>query len=509
MSKKVKILNILLNIICIVLVTAGFTAFFAARWYIKKYGDIGFASILYTLNAGLNGTSSNLINDYLLNSLRPALIFSAIVIVILLLDINRTFSIKFKTKSGDKKLRLYPFSDKVSTAISVLLFLVLITISCFSVGIPEWASKILRKSSIYETEYADPENTEILFPDNKRNLIYIFLESMETSYLSGDLGGAEPYNLIPELYQLAEENTNFSHNSGVGGWGVTQNTTWTVASMIAQTSGVPLSVPVNGNTLGNYKTILPGLCTIQDILHDAGYLQALMVGSDASFAGRDDYYLQHGTDYVYDLNSARKDGIVPLNYRVWWGMEDKHLFEYAKVKLTEMSESGKPFAFTMLTVYTHHIGGYKCDLCWNEYTENYENVIACSSRQTAAFVDWIKEQDFYEDTAIIICGDHLSMDAEYFSRNINSEYERHVYNCIINPSAEAENVKNRVITPMDMFPTTLAALGCKIDGDRLGLGTNLFSGLETLAEKYGLDALNTELAKHSDYYNDNFIKNDG
>ena len=57
-----------------------------------------------------------------------------------------------------------------------------------------------------------------------------------------------------------------------------------------------------------------------------------------------------------------------------------------------------------------------------------------------------------------------------------------------------------------MFPTALAAIGCQIDGNRLGLGTNLFSSLETLAEKYGLEDLNKELAKHSDYYNKNFIK---
>jgi len=98
------------------------------------------------------------------------------------------------------------------------------------------------------------------------------------------------------------------------------------------------------------------------------------------------------------------------------------------------------------------------------------------------------------------------MDAEYFSRNIDSEYERHVYNCIINSSVETEDTKNRIITPMDMFPTALAAIGCQIDGNRLGLGTNLFSSLETLAEKYGLEDLNKELAKHSDYYNKNFIK---
>ena len=35
---------------------------------------------------------------------------------------------------------------------------------------------------------------------------------------------------------------------------------------------------------------------------------------------------------------------------------------------------------------------------------------------------------------------------------------------------------------MDMFPTTLASLGAVIDGDRLGLGTNLFSDKPTLAE---------------------------
>ena len=40
---------------------------------------------------------------------------------------------------------------------------------------------------------------------------------------------------------------------------------------------------------------------------------------------------------------------------------------------------------------------------------------------------------------------------------------------------------------MDMFPTTLAVLGVDIDGDRLGLGANLYADKETLAEKYGYE----------------------
>ena len=55
---------------------------------------------------------------------------------------------------------------------------------------------------------------------------------------------------------------------------------------------------------------------------------------------------------------------------------------------------------------------------------------------------------------------------------------------------EAENAKNREFTTLDMFPTTLAAIGCKIEGNRLGLGTNLFSSERTLSEQLGMDYLN-------------------
>lgn len=60
--------------------------------------------------------------------------------------------------------------------------------------------------------------------------------------------------------------------------------------------------------------------------------------------------------------------------------------------------------------------------------------------------------------------------------------------------------KNRIASTMDMFPTTIAALGGEIEGDRLGLGTNLFSGRPTLAEELGMDQLNAEVRKNSLFY---------
>ena len=57
---------------------------------------------------------------------------------------------------------------------------------------------------------------------------------------------------------------------------------------------------------------------------------------------------------------------------------------------------------------------------------------------------------------------------------------------------------------MDMFPTVLSAMGYEIPEGRLGLGTDMFSGQDTLCEKLGSDHIDTEVQKYSQFYADNF-----
>ena len=115
----------------------------------------------------------------------------------------------------------------------------------------------------------------------------------------------------------------------------------------------------------------------------------------------------------------------------------------------------------------------------------------------------MQKQDFYEDTTILIVGDHLSMQHDYFtSRKIN---DRYVYNCIINSKVSTSNNSNRVFTALDTYPTIVSAIGGNIKGDKLGLGVNLFSKKKTLAEIYTYDYLNNELQKKSKFYNKNIL----
>ena len=87
----------------------------------------------------------------------------------------------------------------------------------------------------------------------------------------------------------------------------------------------------------------------------------------------------------------------------------------------------------------------------------------------------------------------------------DEDYNKTVLNVIINSEAETENMKNRQYSTMDLYPTTLSALGANIKGNKLALGVNLFSDEQTLIEKYGLENVNNELMKKSVYYDKNIL----
>ena len=503
-TKFRRILSVVFVTACILLTVISFAALFAARWYITVYGQIGFDSVLYTLFSGLNGMDFGLIRSFLRSVLPKTLLCSGVVSFLLFFPAKKEI---FVTLFRKLRLRLFPVWRPVSFACSILLCGIVLFAAAKDVELDKYIISVYNSSAIFETQYQDPKTVPITFPEEKRNLIYIFLESMEISFMSDGKNGMLPYDTIPELTALAQENINFSHNENVGGFYTLNGAGMTVGSMVAQTAGIPLKTPpgIDGNGYGQDGNFLPGVTNLTNILHENGYYQALMVGSDAAFGGRKQYYTQHGIDRIYDIHTARADGIVPQDYQVWWGMEDKHLFTYAQQELTKIAAKDQPFAMTLLTVDTHHVGGYLCDLCESTYEEQYENVMACSSRQVDAFVQWLKQQDYYENTTVVIVGDHASMDNEYFQRNSPEGYERTVYNCIINAPVQPVNSSNRIFCAMDMFPTTLAALGCTVEGDRLGLGTNLFSSTATLMEVVGKHQFEHEISLTSYYYMNHFF----
>ena len=147
---------------------------------------------------------------------------------------------------------------------------------------------------------------------------------------------------------------------------------------------------------------------------------------------------------------------------------------------------------------THFPDGYVCRLCRREFGKNqYANVFACASSQLADFVNWAKTQPWYENTTIVVTGDHPTMDHD-FCKDVPKSYVRRVYTAYINSPIAPARRERREYSSFDDFPTTLASLGVEIEGERLGLGTNLYSDQPTLMEKFGRDYEREELKKRSE-----------
>lgn len=49
---------------------------------------------------------------------------------------------------------------------------------------------------------------------------------------------------------------------------------------------------------------------------------------------------------------------------------------------------------------------------------------------------------YYDNTTIVIAGDHLTMQSNFFELEEGQDYQKKVVNLIINPAVEAENTKH-------------------------------------------------------------------
>lgn len=464
--------------------------------YLNEYFHmIYFEQIFYNL---LNMESLNIIS--IGQSVQTVLLGTFIFLAIfnLPLIIGYLFkNLKLEIKIFQRKFNLFPLKLGWYAGI---LFLICITILLKRIGFFQYIKHQFSNSNLYENYYVAYHDDLITFSEEKQNLIYIFVESFESSIFSKVNGGTANQSYAPNMERLANEEIHFSNTDKLGGFLNINGANWTVAGMVAQTAGIPIYIQTKDKS-GNY---LEGAVSIGEILNKHGYQNYLMMGSDARFAERKNYFEEHGNYQILDYQYAKNRQWIDQNYFVWWGYEDSKLYEFAKNYLNEISKSDKPFNFTLLTADTHYFNGYTDEQCPKNFTHPYANSFYCMDLQLAQFISWVKQQDFYSNTTIVIVGDHLSMQTDLFESE--EIYTRTNFNLFINSKVEASSTKNRIFTAFDMLPSTIASLGGEIEGDRLALGTNLFSNKQTLPEEMGYYEFQLALRKNSKYYKEEILK---
>lgn len=199
----------------------------------KNFADTPFGQLLYYLHTPLDGTNTSTFYEA----------FGAIA-AILVISFVATFCVdyllrKFRRQSG----------------FSVWMGLLSIIIGRYALiegynhfEYREYCKYTHENTKLYEQYYVDGRNIALKFPEKKRNLIYIFLESMETTYADERFGGATQKNYIPELTELSLKNISFSGNGVLNGAHTVPGATFTMGALVAQTSGVPINETLVSNS---------------------------------------------------------------------------------------------------------------------------------------------------------------------------------------------------------------------------------------------------------------------
>ncbi len=496
----------ILRIASVLFFALGTAAFTGTIWGKSTFGDMTPDQMLINLNSPIEGTSSEVMTTLFEGPVFQTAFLTALFCLFAFSPRRIRYQLREKS---------YTIFSGLARRILSLVLALLVLAGGVTFGVQKFQlqklyAAYMGDSPYIEDNFADPLKTSMKFPEKKRNLIHIYLESMENTYFSKDLGGNMDENLMPDLAELSKEGYSFSNlPEGFGGPPWTTGGHWSVASMVNMGTGLPMKVPVDGNAYGAPNNFLPGATTLGDILKEQGYEQTVMFGADAAFGGLDFYFGSHGDFNILDYKGVKEKGWIPEDYYANWGYDDDKLYEFAKQELTRLSETGKPFHFVMETADTH-FPGYIGPNTPTPYESKYANAILYSQAQATAFVRWIQQQPFYENTTVVLIGDHPSMDQTFFANLDTANYTRTCYNLVLNPapnvrSISEERLHNRQWANFDMFPTLLASIGVEIEGDRLGIGTNLFSDTQTLFERDGTDFVNKELENRSNFYNENIL----
>lgn len=425
------------------------------------WGDIYFEQILIALYDGAPGIGNNIIQKYIIFSFIPAVIIT----LILSSFINKKYVLLIMSVSG-------------------ILF------GLYKVNFVNYIINKNVYSDIYKTHYVQPENIKFNFPDKKKNLIVLYLESMEKDY--ADLNIYDQ-NLLPQLTAISDQGVSFD------GYVPLPAQNYTIAALV----GGFCSVPYKFKKTTNYtelRNFLPELTCYTDILKQNGYTNYLIKSTDLRFAQMGVFFKTHGFDYVYDVYDIESKFGYKLsdNKGTSWGYRDSTYYEIAKKQLTKIAASDKPFMFTMITLDTHQPDIYLDDRCLQ--SDNYnEDTILCADLMASNFISWLKEQSFYKDTTVVVLGDHIINSS---TNMFSSQKQRQIFNLILNSSIEKNLETNHSWTVLDIAPTILNAIGVEFENAKFGLGRSLYANNPTLYETMN-KSLFTELLKSS-YEYENF-----
>jgi phosphoglycerol transferase len=425
------------------------------NYIIWEFTGKGFnESIPYHLRFGIEGAS---ISDF------HVLIITVILVLITLLLIIFFYS----------KLMIHSYSSSDYFFFVPLFQLLLLIFHPLFLDIKETYSDQVVSTIPFEKYFYEQPKT--ITPTKGYNLVWIYAESLERTYLNDTLLPG----LMPEITKLETKSLSFTNVHQVYGTG------WTIGGIVSSHCGIPLTtLGLKGNDIDRMKYFLPEVKGLGDILSENGYELLFMQGSSSKFAGTKNYLSTHKIKLkAYEELQSQ----VINSENNGWGITDDVLLNFAREEFSELNKKGKPFALMLSTINTHAPDGVVPRDCKNRTYQDGKisilNAVHCSDSLIGAFVRDIRKADSTNNTIIVVSSDHLSFKNNAY-KFIEKGKRRNllIYNL---PGKIIPEKSNKKACMFDAGVTTMHLCGIPIT--KVGLGRSLISNEKTFMETFPVE----------------------
>ncbi len=324
-----------------------------------------------------------------------------------------------------------------------------------------------------------------------KNLLLIYVESLETSYSNIDLFRGD---LLQQLTKINTPHISFNRYEQMPGTG------WSIAGFVSTQCATPLKLLTifNGNRTGEETKHFLGHATcLSDILAKKGYQNIFMNGPSLTFAGVNHFLKDHHYHEMIGKEEWIQKGILNSQTTTNWGLPDDMLFQQAKIKLAELVKAGKPFNLTLFTVDTHGVSGQLSKTCARQGYNNFQGIVECTANMLADLIHYCEKMGWLNNMDIVIVGDHLAM-TNTVSHQLNQLNKRYIFNMIISQNKLIKNTDH--VVHFDFLPTILTTLGFQIEGNRLGLGYTAIEPAQYSKNKNRFTEMKKEIPYRSTVY---------
>src|SRR5699024_10214870 len=309
-----------------------------------------------------------------------------------------------------------------------------------------------------------------------KNVIKIHLESFHSFLIDFELHGEEVTPFINSLVNDQKEDYTYFENF----FHQTEQGKTADAELIMDNSlyGLPQGSAFVTKGKNTYQA-LPAI-----LGQEQGYNSSVLHGDSKSFWNRDEIYKELGVDYFFD--EAFYD--MSPEQVIGYGLKDKPFFKESMPIIETMEE---PFYAHFMTLTHHHPYLIDEEDATIEPAETndgsvdrYFQTARYLDESLEQFFDDLKEAGLYDDSVIMIYGDHYGI-SENHTRALSEIFEeemtpykyaelQRVPFMIKVPGVEGKGTVSEYAGQVDAMPTLLHLLGIKAQ-DYILFGTDLFS----------------------------------